>query len=69
MKRSKVMDGIDKALGGIVGLVCAALLILFLLAICDWIPSEGLHTFIGQSYVVGPLYNWGWFQNAITFIH
>lgn len=67
IEKSKIFNTIDRTLGGLLGLVFAILLIFFLLAICSWIPSDSLHEFIGESFVVGPIYNWDWFQNLVRF--
>ena len=58
---------LDHLLGGLLGLVQAALFLFLLLAICCWIPWEPLHTFISSSSIVGKIVDSAWFQTAITF--
>ena len=58
---------IDRALGGILGLFQAGILILLLLAICYWISTAfpAMRTFIDASTIVGKIFNWSWFQDAV----
>lgn len=67
VEKVKSINAIDKTLGGLLGLLCAGLAIFFLLAICLWIPANGLHNFIESSYVVGPIFKWDWFRHAAKF--
>lgn len=67
VEHSKAMNYVDKALGGVVGLAFAALLILFLLAVCTWLPAAGLQTFIRESFIVSKIYEWPWFQSIASF--
>ena len=49
---------INRILGGILGLFEAFMLIMLLLAICHWIPVEGMHEFIHSSTIVGKVFDW-----------
>ena len=49
---------INRILGGILGLFEAFMLIMLLLAICHWIPVEGMHEFIQSSTIVGKVFDW-----------
>lgn len=49
---------INRILGGILGLFEAFMLIMLLLAICHWIPVEGVHEFIQSSTIVGKVFDW-----------
>ena len=66
VEMSKVLTAINKVLGGILGAFTAMMTIFFLLAICRWIPSGGLHDFISSSTVVGKIFNWQWFWDTAT---
>ena len=49
---------INRILGGILGLFEAFMLIMLLLAICHWIPVDGMHEFIQSSTIVGKVFDW-----------
>ena len=55
-KSNKPIAVIDTVLGGVLGMVEAFLAMYFVLLICGWLPAESLHTFIGNSTVVGAIY-------------
>lgn len=58
---------VDQALGGVLGLVKACILIFILLLICTWLPFEGLHSFISSAGIVGKIFNSDWFANATSY--
>lgn len=60
----KPVEIIDRFLGGIVGLALSALFIFFLLAVCTWINTASINSFIDSSYVVGAIYRWDLFVRA-----
>lgn len=66
-ERSDFFGKINRLLGGILGLAEGLILIFLLLTICYWIPSESLHAFIGESSVVGRIFEWDAFQWAAQF--
>lgn len=65
---SKKLRMLDRILGGLLGLVKAASIILFLLAVCMWIPSDTMHDFIGSSTIVGAIFNSTWFIETMSHI-
>ena len=67
VERFSVCKKINRFLGTILGLVEGAILIFLLLTICYWIPSESLHAYIGQSTIVGAIFNWDAFIWAAEF--
>lgn len=67
VSKCKPLEKIDRFLGGLFGLVCACATIFFLMAICAWIPSNGLHAYIESSGVVGAIFKWDLFQSAVHF--
>lgn len=67
VEKSRFFDTLNRILGAILGLVKALFLIFLILTICYWIPSEGIHNFIGESSVVGAIFDWEWFRWAAEF--
>ena len=57
----------DQALGAILGFVKACFLIFILLAICQWLPIQSLHTFIESSTIVGKIAASEWFHSATSY--
>ena len=64
--KSKTLGRVDRVLGGLLGLIEIFCGILFLLAVFNWIPSDGLHEFIGNSTVVGALFRSNWFVTIMS---
>ncbi len=62
VRKSKVLDIIDRVLGGILGFCEAALIALFLLAVCKWIRVDVVEEYIASSRVVYALYGGDWFN-------
>lgn len=58
---------VDQALGAVLGLLKAVLLIFILLLIMNWLPIGALHDYISSSAVVGRIFTSGWFQNATSY--
>lgn len=58
---------VDQALGAILGLAKACALVFILLLICNWLPIDALHTFIGSSGIVGRIFQANWFQAATSY--
>ncbi len=58
---SKVLTGVDRILGGILGIAEAFLVILILLMIMKWVNFDAANAFIGQSQIVGKIFNAQWF--------
>ena len=67
VERSDVCKTVNRVLGAILGLAEGAILVFMLLTICYWIPSENLHSFLGQGDVVGKIFNWDTFRWAAEF--
>ena len=65
VEKSKILGKINSILGGLLGLFEGALLIFFLLAICTWINVGFIDAYIRSSFVVGRIYEWVWFQEAV----
>lgn len=66
VEKSKFFRVFDRLLGGILGLVQAAMFLCFLLSICYWIPWEGLHNFITSSSIVGKIFT-DWIPKISSF--
>ena len=66
VKKSKFLNGLDKFLGAIWGLFWTMMFLIFALAVCRWIPSEGLHNYINSSFIVSKIFNWEWFWTTLT---
>ncbi len=49
---------INHVAGGILGMFEAFMLIMFIFAVCYWIPSEDMHLFILDSRIAGKVYEW-----------
>lgn len=58
---------LNQALGAVLGLAKACVLIFLLLLVCNWLPIEGLHAFISSSTVVGGIFNAEWFKSATSY--
>ena len=58
---------INQVLGGLFGLLEAMILIFLLLAICSWIPVDGIQAYISSSTVVGAIYQSNWFAEATNY--
>ena len=56
VEKSKFFRIIDRLLGGLLGLVQAALFLSMIFSICYWIPWEALHNFISSSSIVSKIY-------------
>lgn len=56
VEKSKFFRVIDRLLGGLLGLVQAALFLSMIFSICYWIPWEALHNFISSSSIVSKIY-------------
>ncbi len=61
VNKSKTLGTVNRALGGVLGLVKALLWIFIPLAICRLINLGVINDFISASTVVGSIYNWKWF--------
>lgn len=68
IKKSGPIRTIDRFLGAVLGLAEAFCIFLFLMAVCNWIPSDSLHEFIGSSTVVGAIFNSSWFLDIMANI-
>ena len=64
----KPLAVINQLLGGVLGLAKTALLIFVLLAICSWLPLQGVHEYITSSAVVGALFDSAWFADATSYV-
>lgn len=58
---------INQLLGALLGLLKAGILAFVLLAICSWIPIEGLHNFLSSTAIVGPIFRSDWFAAATSY--
>lgn len=58
---------VNQLLGAILGLVKAAVVLFLVLAICSWLPIDGLHNFLASSTIVGPIYSSEWFNAATSY--
>ena len=58
---------INQLLGALLGLLKAGILVFVLLAICSWIPIEGLHNFLSSTAIVGPIFRSDWFAAATSY--
>ena len=58
---------INQLLGALLGLLKAGILAFVLLAICSWIPVEGLHNFLSSTAIVGPIFRSDWFAAATSY--
>lgn len=58
---------INQLLGALLGLLKAGILAFVLLAICSWIPVEGLHNFLSSTAIVGPIFRSDWFAVATSY--
>ena len=58
---------VNQLLGAILGLVKAGVVIFLLLAICSWLPIDGLYTFLSSTAIVGPIFSSGWFNAATSY--
>ena len=58
---------INQLLGALLGLLKAGILAFVLLAICSWIPIEGLHNFLSSTAIVGPIFHSDWFAAATSY--
>ena len=67
VNKSKALSTVNRVLGAILGLVKGIFLIFLILTICYWLPIDGLHTYIGESSVVGAIFDWEWFRWAAEF--
>ena len=67
VNKSKALSTVNRVLGAILGLVKGIFLIFLILTICYWLPIDGLHTYIGESSVVGVIFDWEWFRWAAEF--
>lgn len=66
VEKSKFFRILDRLLGGILGLVQAAMFLCFLLSFCYWLPWEALHNFIASSSVVGRIFT-DWIPQIASF--
>ena len=58
---------INQLLGAILGLLKAGILLFIVLAVCSWIPLEGMHNFLSSSAIVGPIFRSEWFAAATNY--
>lgn len=58
---------INQLLGALLGLLKAGILAFVLLAICSWIPIDGLHNFLSSTAIVGPIFRSDWFSAATSY--
>ncbi len=58
---------VDQALGAVLGLAKAAVLIFILLLLLNWLPVASVHEFIASSSVVGKIFEAEWFQSATSY--
>lgn len=58
---------INQLLGALLGLLKAGILAFVLLAICSWIPIDGLHNFLSSTAIVGPIFRSDWFAAATSY--
>ena len=58
---------VNRLLGGLLGLLKAAILLFLLLAVCSWIPVQGLHDFLSSTAIVGPIFRSDWFAAATSY--
>ena len=61
----KWLAKLNMALGGLLGMFKSCLVVFFLLAICTWINVGTVNNYISSSFVVGGIYNWSWFREAV----
>ncbi len=67
VEKLKPFKVINQLLGGILGLVKACILLFLLLAICSWLPIDGLHNFLASTAIVGPIFTSDWFAAATSY--
>lgn len=58
---------VDQALGAILGLLKACVLIFILLLLVNWLPITSIHDFVAGSGVVGAIFKADWFQAATSY--
>ncbi len=58
---------INQLLGAVLGLAKAGIAVFLLLAICSWLPIEGLHNFLSSTAIVGPIFRSDWFAAATSY--
>lgn len=58
---------INRALGAVLGLIKACVLIFILLLICNWLPIGGLHAYLESSAIIGSIFRAEWFQAATSY--
>ena len=58
---------VNQLLGALLGLVKAGIAVFLILAVCSWIPVEGLHTFLSSTVIVGPIFRSDWFAAATSY--
>lgn len=58
---------VNEILGGVFGLLRAAVVIFIVLAICSWLPIDPMHEFIANSAIVGPIFTSEWFNAATSY--
>ncbi len=57
----------DQVLGAVLGLAKALFWIFVILAVCTWLPFDGLQSFLSSSSVVGRIYSSEWFRAATSY--
>ncbi|MBR7186591.1 MAG: CvpA family protein [Clostridia bacterium] len=66
IERSKVLNAIDRFLGGVLGVIEALLLIFILLLVCNWTNFAVVNEFIAESTVVSVIYESEWFLEMLA---
>ena len=62
VNRSKVFAGVDRCLGGLLGVAEALLLLFAVMLVFKWIAIDVVDAYIAQSSVVGKIYFGEWFE-------
>lgn len=67
VEKLKPFRVVNQVLGGVLGLVAAAVALFIVLALCSWLPIDALHNFLASSAIVGPIYSSDWFIAATSY--
>ena len=58
---------LDQGLGAVLGFVKTVILLFILLAICQWLPIEPVHSYIESSFIVGNIASSEWFHSLTSY--
>jgi uncharacterized membrane protein required for colicin V production len=71
VEKARPLAIVNCFLGGLLGILKAAIVAFLLLTACkyliDWLHLQAMYDFITSSTVVGAIFQWEWFLEATTF--